>query len=207
MKLLLGTTNRGKIVELRAALTSFPLEILTPLDLGLDREPLEGAASYVENALIKALYYHRETGLPTLAEDSGLEIDALAGLPGAMSRRIAGEDARDIQRIALVLAKMKEVPAHQRTARFRSVVALVIDLAHQYLFSGTVEGTILEAPRGSGGFGYDPIFYVPSLGRSMAELSLEDKNKVSHRGRAMARLSQFLAGWLRVQGRIVGDPV
>jgi XTP/dITP diphosphohydrolase len=196
MKLVLGTSNPGKIRELRALLAPLPLELITAADLGLNEEPEEGAGSFAENALLKARFYYGQCGLPTLAEDSGLEVDALGGEPGIFSRRYAGEGATDGERIQLLLSKMQGIPPGRRRARFRSAIALVVDSNRQYLFGGSVEGLIAEEPRGTEGFGYDPIFLLPELGRTMAELSLEEKNRISHRARAAAGLAQFLKGWL-----------
>lgn len=199
MRLILGTSNPGKVRELRELLSGLSLDVMTVGDLGLGGEPEEIADNFAENALLKARYYHSLCGLPTISEDSGLEVDALGGEPGIRSKRYAGESAEDSDRIALLLKRLQDVPQQQRKARFRSAVALVLDASRQYLFTGSVEGLIAEAPRGENGFGYDPLFLLPELGKTMAELSLRDKNRISHRGRAAAGLVQFLDGWLKHQ--------
>lgn len=198
----MGTSNPGKVRELKGLLSHLPVQLITIETLGLEELPEEEAQTFAENALLKALHYHQRCGLPTLAEDSGLEVDILGGEPGIRSKRYAGENAADADRIQLLLHRLEGIPQAQRTARFRSAIALVLDAGHQYLFTGAVEGLIAEAPRGEGGFGYDPVFLIPRLGKTMAELSLEQKNRISHRAQAAASLIQFLHGWLRKEDSI-----
>jgi XTP/dITP diphosphohydrolase len=183
-KLLLGTTSKRKIGELQALLQGIPFELVTPLQTGLKLDVAETGTTYEENARIKALAYADASGILTLADDSGLEIDALNGEPGIRSSRYAGEGASDRDRINLVLNKLTGVPWEKRTARFRCVIVLA--RTHQlidYCF-GECHGTIAVEPKGNKGFGYDPIFYFPQLGRTMAELTDNVKNTISHRGKA-----------------------
>jgi XTP/dITP diphosphohydrolase len=144
--------------------------------------PPEGESSYAENALGKARAVTAATGLPALADDSGIEVDALEGLT-------------DLERNALMLQELKGIPAARRTARYRAVIAVTAPDGREATMEGTVEGILLEAPRGAGGFGYDPLFYYPPLGATFAEISAEAKHAVSHRGRAMGQARQLLQRW------------
>jgi len=186
--LLIGSTNPGKIAEYRRMLAGLALRILDPGQLrNAPAEPAEDADSYAENAAHKAEAYAAATGLPTVADDSGLEVDALGGAPGARSRRYFGDRTPAEVRNAKLLALLEEAP--QRDARFVCVVALARPGAPTELFEGTVRGEIARAPRSAGeGFGYDPVFIVGGDGRTMAELSPEEKDLVSHRGLAVAKL-------------------
>lgn len=209
MQVLLATTSEKKLVELKAIFAGLPLALLTPGDVGLDLEVEETGDTFAANARLKAEAFAAASGRIALADDSGLEIDALQGEPGVRSRRYAGPTAGDAERMALVLEKLRGVPEAERTARFRCVMALAIPAAsppagmdsplHQGAQSaqerqagvqliGTVEGVceglIAAAPRGNNGFGYDPIFLLPERGRTMAELTAEEKQAISHRGRA-----------------------
>jgi XTP/dITP diphosphohydrolase len=190
MRVLLATTNPGKIEELSRGLSQYGLEIS-----GLEKlasEDLETGSTFEENALLKARYYHRQTGLVTMADDSGLEVEALGGAPGVRSARYAGPDATDQQRTRYLLEQMKEIAAGRRDARFVCSAALAWE-GGERVFTGTAEGLILTEPRGSGGFGYDPVFFYPPLGKTFAELSVEEKWQVSHRGQAFRLLASWLA--------------
>ena len=199
--LLLATNNAGKLRELHDILSGLPLELVTPSQIGLDLEVDETGASFEENAILKATAFARASGLPALADDSGLEIDALGGEPGVHSKRYAGPDASDADRIALVLSKLQDVPEAQRSARFRCVMALATPEELVGTVEGVCEGRVAFAPRGDNGFGYDPIFLLPERGRTMAELPAEEKNVISHRGRAGAAARGLVEGWLEeVQG-------
>lgn len=156
--------------------------------------PAETGATYRDNALLKARAAARLTGLPALADDSGLEVDALGGAPGLFSARYGGPGLDDAGRCARLLAALRGVPEGRRTARFRCVIALVDPRGGEHVVEGVAEGRIAEAPRGGGGFGYDPVFYYPPLGRTFAELTDTEKAEVSHRGRAARALRQLLAG-------------
>jgi XTP/dITP diphosphohydrolase len=189
-KLCIATHNAGKQVEFRELLADWPGEIVFPADLGLALEVEERGDSFAEIAALKAVAYARTSGLPCLADDSGLEVDALGGAPGVYTARYAGPGASDADRYNKLLAELGDLPPEQRTARFRCAVALAypdgaaggrgVDVVE-----GTCEGVIAFAPRGEHGFGYDPVFYLPEHGRTMAELPAEVKNRISHRARAM----------------------
>jgi XTP/dITP diphosphohydrolase len=191
-KLLLGTRNPGKIAELRALLKGLDLELRSVDELAdPPPDPPEVAPSYAENAIFKALAYARATGLPTIADDSGLEVDALGGAPGARSRRFFGEDAGADERNRMLLGLLDGVS--DRTARFVAVIALAQPDGRVETFDGEVRGEIAEAPRGDGGFGYDPVFIIAQDGRTMAEVPREEKNAISHRGLAAAKVRAALA--------------
>lgn len=195
--LLLATTNRGKLLELRALLADLPVEIVS-LATALPGRPqaVEDGATFVDNALIKARAAASATMLVTIAEDAGLEVDALGGRPGVRSARFAGEDATDAANNAALLKAMEEVEDDQRAARFRSVMVLLDPWAEgpqrEIVVDGSCEGAIARGPRGGGGFGYDPLFIVDGFGRTMAELTEDEKNHVSHRARAIAALRPAL---------------
>jgi XTP/dITP diphosphohydrolase len=212
-RLLLATDNRGKMREYRSLLRGITLEIVTPADLAIAVKVEEAGASFEENAALKALAAARRSGLLSLADDSGLEVDALAGAPGPLSARYAGEGATDTDRINFLLSKLKNVPEDKRSARFHCVIAIAAshspslrgvlpnegrrgNLARSVkLFSGECHGVIIDTPRGNNGFGYDPIFYLPELGKTMAELTLAEKNKISHRARAAEKAREYLIKW------------
>ena len=193
MKLLLATTSRGKIREQRASLVGVDVELVTLESWPELDPPEEPGPSFLDNAVAKALYYHRATGLLAVGEDSGLVIDALGGEPGIRSARWLGEDTPYDIKNARVLEELANVDEDDRSARYVSAVALADDDAIVFTAEGICEGQIATEPRGDGGFGYDPIFLYPPLAATMAELSAERKNRVSHRGQAMAKLRAFLA--------------
>jgi XTP/dITP diphosphohydrolase len=169
--------------------------VLTLADLPAIALPPEGEISYADNARAKARAVARAAGALALADDSGLEVDALGGGPGVSSARFGGPGLDDAGRCRALLAALAGVPAGRRTARFRCVVALADPAGREAQAEGVVEGLILEAPRGAGGFGYDPLFLYPPAGATFAELTEEAKNRVSHRARALARARALLAGW------------
>jgi XTP/dITP diphosphohydrolase len=193
-KLLIGSTNLGKINEYRRMLSGLPVRLVSPDDLHpVPAEPAEDHESYAENARAKAEAYAAATGIATVADDSGLEVDALGGAPGVRSRRYFGERATADERNAKLLALMEEAP--QRDARFVCVIALAHPGGPTELFEGIVRGEIAKAPRYGDegwGFGYDPVFIVGGDGRTMAELSPEEKDALSHRGLAVAKLRAHL---------------
>jgi XTP/dITP diphosphohydrolase len=199
MKLLLATTNRGKISELKRILGEQQIDLIG-LDAAASTEEIETGATFVENALLKARHYHRLTHLPTLADDSGLEVAALDGRPGVASARYAGGGASDADRIMKLLGELKDVPDERRAARFVCAAALVWDGGEQ-VFEDEAGGVILHAPRGASGFGYDPVFFYEPLGKTFAELTETEKAEVSHRGRAFRRL----AAWLQAT-RVLDTP-
>lgn len=192
MKLLIATRNRGKKREYARLLQGLEVELIALDDLGVTKTIKEDGASYTENALLKARGYAAATGLLTLADDSGLEVDALDGAPGVLTARYAGEGATDEHRYLLLLEQLKDVPHEHRTARFRCVIALAWPGGRVEITEGVCEGRITREPRGEHGFGYDPVFYVPEYGCTMAELPPEIKNRISHRARAAAAASEIL---------------
>jgi XTP/dITP diphosphohydrolase len=191
-KLLLATNNRGKARELKELLRELPFELVLPGELGITAGVEETGRSLEENARLKATVLARESRLLALADDSGLEVDALGGEPGPLSARYAGEGASDKDRVDYLLAKLKGVPREKRTARFRCVIAIATPEGKVALCSGECQGLITFGPRGEKGFGYDPVFYFPGLDKTMAELPLDIKNKVSHRGEAAREAVKYL---------------
>lgn len=182
MRLLLATHNRGKRKEWQALLDGLSLEILLPDDVGLRQDVAETGATYTENALLKARTLAAASELPTLADDSGLEVDALDGAPGVRSARY--KLGSDEVRYRALLRALEGAPPAERGARFRCVAALVLPDGRDFTTEGVCEGVITLAPQGEGGFGYDPVFYLPEQGKTMAQLSSEEKNHLSHRARA-----------------------
>lgn len=194
--LLLATHNPGKRRELQALLSDLPLKLLLPAEIGLDLHPVEEGRTYTENALHKAITFARASGLLTLADDSGLEVDALGGAPGVHSARYhPSPRANDAERRALLLENLRPYPRPWR-ARFRAVIALATPAGETHLAEGICEGEIIPEERGVNGFGYDPIFLIPEFSRTMAELSLEEKNRVSHRARAIQAIRPILLRFL-----------
>lgn len=193
MNLVLATNNRDKVREMRHALDGLAVRILTRDDYPGIPEVVEDGATLAENSLKKARALCEATGLPAVADDTGLEVDALDGAPGVFSSRFAGPDVTYEENVQELLRRMKGVPGPKRTARFRCVIALVEPSGAEILVEGICEGMILDAPRGVGGFGYDPVFLIPSRDRTFAELSVEEKNEISHRGLAMARMRRVLS--------------
>jgi XTP/dITP diphosphohydrolase len=184
IKLLVATNNPGKVREYEVLLRGLPLTLTYPAQEGIDIEVEETGSTFAENACLKAAAYARASGLLTLADDSGLEVDALGGEPGTRSARYAGKGASDEDRYRLLLSKLKGVPWERRTARFRCVIAVARPQGEVRIAEGTCEGVIAFEPRGEHGFGYDPVFYMAERGQTMAELELEVKNRISHRARA-----------------------
>ncbi len=191
MPILLASTNQGKIVEVRQILALTGVEVIGLDDLAT-AEQIETGSTFRENALLKARYYRNASGLPTIADDSGLEVEALGGAPGLHSARYGGADASDADRINKLLDAMKDVPPEQRGGRFVCVAAIAWAGGAQ-TFSGEAHGRILAEPRGRDGFGYDPVFFYAPLGKTFAQLTAAEKAEVSHRGRAFRQL----ADWLR----------
>jgi XTP/dITP diphosphohydrolase len=191
-KLLLATNNRGKVQEYRDLLAGIPCELVTPAQIGLKLEVAETGSTYQENARLKAEAFAKASGLPALADDSGLEVDALDGEPGIRSSRYAGEGAKDTDRVHYLLNKLKNVPPEKRTARFRCVIALAFPEGKTVFYSGSCDGSITLSPRGNAGFGYDPVFYFPELKKTMAELPAAVKNQISHRARAAQEARKVL---------------
>lgn len=204
MKLVLATRNRGKLREIDPIFRNTPIRLVSLADLGVEttreEDRLEGFAGFAQNALAKARFFYDRTGLPMMAEDSGIRVDALNGQPGVRSKRFAPprmqeEYGVDRANNLHLLRQLRDVPDPERTAHFYCAVALVLH-DETRLFSGRVDGLILREPRGSGGFGYDPLFYLPDRGLTTAQLSLDEKNQVSHRGQAMRAARDWLLGRL-----------
>ncbi len=191
-KLLLATGNQGKLRELRSLLDDLPYELVTLPEVGISVKVDESGNSLEENARVKATIFAGRSQLLTLADDSGLEVDALGGQPGVLSARYAGENASDSERIDYLLSRLKDVPWEKRSARFRCVIAIATPDGQVEFGSGACRGIITLKPRGERGFGYDPVFYLPRLGKTMAELPLEVKNRLSHRGKAARKVHRVL---------------
>ncbi|MCY4575179.1 MAG: RdgB/HAM1 family non-canonical purine NTP pyrophosphatase [Chloroflexi bacterium] len=195
MKLFVGTGNPGKVREFRELLDGLPVELVTPRDINLDIEVEETGDTLEENALIKAQAYANAGGLLTLADDSGLFVEALGGAPGVISARYGAPDARtDEDRVNLLLRNLADVPEVERNAAFRCVIVIAepgVDTVH--MAKGELRGIIGKSPRGTNGFGYDPIFVVPEYGKTVAELDSDTKNALSHRGRAARAAREIIA--------------
>lgn len=195
MKLLVGTGNPGKVREFRELLDGLPVELVTPADIGLDIEVEETGNTLDENALIKAQAYANAGGILTLADDSGLFVDALDGAPGVISARYGAPDARtDEDRVELLLRNLADVPEGERDAAFRCVIVIAetgVDTVR--MAKGELRGIIGQTPRGTNGFGYDPVFVVPEYGKTVAELDSDIKNALSHRGRAARAAREIIA--------------
>ncbi len=192
-KIVLATSNRGKLAEMQPILADTGLALVAQSELGVD-DAIEDGRTFIENALIKARHAAAITGLPALADDSGLIVDALHGAPGLISARYAGAHGDAAGNIAKLLGELSGVPERQRSARFYSLIVLLrhADDPQPLIAEGFWEGRILDAPRGKEGFGYDPVFFDPALGLGAAELAADIKNRVSHRGRALAVLRERL---------------
>jgi XTP/dITP diphosphohydrolase len=190
---VLATANRAKAREMAALLEGIPFRILNLADFPGVTLPPEGESSYAENALAKARAVASATGETSLADDSGIEVDALGGGPGVLSARYGGPGLSDPERCEVMLREMASVPRGKRTARFRCLIAIVCPRRRREItVEGVVEGVLLEVPRGAGGFGYDPLFFYPPLGRGFAELAADEKNRVSHRAQACHHAREWL---------------
>jgi XTP/dITP diphosphohydrolase len=191
-KLLVATNNKGKIKELRSLLNNIRFELVTLSDVGISTVVEETGATMEENAQLKATRYAAESRLLTLADDSGLEVDALGGEPGVKSARYAGDNASDSDRVNYLLTKLILVPWEKRTARFKCVIAIATPEGKFVLCDGECHGLIALQPKGDNGFGYDPVFYFPDLGKTMAELPPEVKSRISHRAVAANKVPEIL---------------
>ena len=192
-RLVVASANAGKVAEFRALLDDLPYDIQDLRDYPGLTLPPEGATSYAENARAKARAAARATGSVAVGDDSGLEVDALGGGPGVASARYGGPGLTDAQRVERLLVELGGAPS--RTARFRCVLALAAPWGAEALVEGVVEGLLTETPRGTGGFGYDPVFLLPEQGRTFGELAAEEKDRVSHRARAALRARPILREW------------
>ena len=185
IRLVVATGNAGKVREITRILDGVCVEIVSLADFPSMPEPEETGSTFAENAAIKARYAVQHTGLPALADDSGLEVDALGGQPGIYSSRFAGPNATDKERYELLLSLLADVPDDKRTARFKCAAALAFPSGELQMFEGVCEGVICKEPHGANGFGYDPVFFLPQYGLTMAEVGEDLKNEISHRGKAM----------------------
>jgi len=193
VRMILATRNADKAAEIREILRLPRTGLACLLDFPEIPEIEETGLTLEDNALIKARESHRLTGLPSLADDTGLEVEALKGAPGVFSSRFAGPGATYADNVRKLLRVMEGIPGAGRRARFRCVVALKAGEREEWV-EGTLDGEILSEARGSGGFGYDPVFFIPSAGKTLAEMTIEEKNVVSHRGVAFRRMAERLAG-------------
>ena len=191
-QLFLATTNTGKIQEFKLLLKESKYSLVTPKETGVNLAVEENGNSFKENALIKAKAYSIATNYLCLADDSGIEIDALNGMPGVYSARYGGADLTDKDRVNLVLSKMRDVPWSLRTARFRTSLALAWPEGENAVYEGVLEGVIGFESKGANGFGYDPIFFLPSLQSTVGELTNIKKAQISHRSIAVSKLLKFL---------------
>ena len=192
-KLLLATTNKGKIGEYRYLFRGLPFEIVSPMQENIDIDVDEKFMTLEDNARQKALDYAERSGIITVADDSGLEVDALGGEPGVRSSRYAGEGASDEDRVNYLLSKLEGVPPGKRTARFRCVIAIADKSGIRATCNGECNGTIAFEPKGENGFGYDPIFFLQELNKTLAELNTETKNNLSHRANAAREARPILS--------------
>ena len=195
-KIVLASKNLDKVKEMRLALKDLPVEILSLADFAEIPDAIEDGATFEENAIIKAKFFCKQTGLACLADDSGLEVDALGGLPGVHSARFAGYHADDNTNNQKLLDELKKICAAESNAAYRCALAFVDTDGTQILTQGKVEGKIKTVAKGSGGFGYDPYFYLEES-RTMAEISVAEKNKISHRGAALREMILKLKGRFR----------
>ncbi len=191
-ELLLASQNPGKLNEMRLLVEGMPLRVLGPREIGIDESPDETGCTFLENARLKALHYATQSGLLTVADDSGLSVDALGGEPGLQSSRFGGEGASDLDRNRLLLAKLRDVPWESRGATFTSAVVVAQDARVLFEAQESVSGRIAPELRGANGFGYDPLFFYPPFQKTFGEVAREQKDAVSHRGKAFARLRAYL---------------
>ena len=193
--LLLATTNEHKLAEFRTIFRDLPFTLLSLRDIHIDMDVEETGTTFAENAILKAQAYAQAANMLALADDSGIEIDALGGAPGVYSARFAGREASYEDRFRLIYERLQDVPPSERTARFRCAIALAEPSGYLRVVEGTIEGVIAESARGENGFGYDPIFLVPESGKTTAEMAPAEKNRISHRGRAAEEARRLLESW------------
>jgi len=194
MKVVLATGNKGKLTEFRQLLAGLDMDVVPQSDFDIP-DAIEDGLSFVENAIIKARHATKLTGLPAIADDSGLEVDMLNGAPGIYSARFSGENATDEKNNLRLLSLLQEIPEEQRTARFQCLLVMMRHAKDPtpLICQGTWEGRISFAPQGDNGFGYDPLFLIPELGLTSAQLEKTEKNRISHRGQAMGLLLEKLS--------------
>jgi len=190
-KFIVATKNKGKMKEIKEILKDFPFEVVSMEEAGINEDIEETGSTFEENALIKANAIRKTAGegVFAMADDSGLEVDFLDGRPGIYSSRFAGENASDAERNEKLLSLLKDVPFEKRTARFVCVIAVILPDRKYFTVKGTCEGYIGFEPKGSNGFGYDPLFYLPDYEMTVAQMSPEQKNEISHRGKALRKMA------------------
>ncbi|MBR3456913.1 MAG: XTP/dITP diphosphatase [Selenomonadaceae bacterium] len=189
-KIVIATKNQGKLREMREAFREFPLEVLSLADVGKFPEPVEDGTTFAENARIKARFYHEQTGMACVADDSGLEVAVLDGAPGVHSARFSGFHADDATNNAKLLQELDRVGAEESPADYRCALVYIGEDGQEILTEGRCDGVIRKTPKGRNGFGYDPYFYVGE--KTIAEMSLEEKDKISHRGEALHKMAEKL---------------
>lgn len=195
-KIIFATGNEGKMREVREILSDLGMEILSMKEAGVFLDIVEDGTSFEENARIKARAVQKATGALVLADDSGLAVDFLNGAPGVYSARYMGEDTPYSVKNQAIIDQLREAGGKERSARFCCAIAAVFPDGSEVVTEGVIEGVIADAPRGDGGFGYDPIFYLPERGMTTAELSAEEKNAVSHRGSALQKMKPWIKEWM-----------
>lgn len=199
-KIIFATGNEGKMREVREILSDLGMEILSMKEAGVSMDIVEDGITFEENARIKARAVQKATGALVLADDSGLAVDYLNGEPGVYSARYMGEDTSYVIKNKSIIDRLKGIEGSARSARFCCAIAAVFPDGSEAVTEGIIEGVIAESPSGEGGFGYDPIFYLPERGMTTAELSAEEKNAVSHRGNALRKMKPLIKDWLGRQG-------
>jgi XTP/dITP diphosphohydrolase len=192
-KLLIASNNNHKVTEFRRLFGHLPIDLLTPNDLNLNLDVDETGDTFEANARLKAHAFAEASGLPALADDSGIEVDALDGRPGVLSARYGGEGLDDAGRVQLLLQEMASIPDGKRACRYRVVLVLVDHTEPEESTEGRCEGQVARQTSGANGFGYDPIFYVPAYGKSIADISSDQKDEISHRGIAARAMAEILA--------------
>ena len=191
-KIVFATTNEGKVKEIKEILGDFPIEVVSMKEMGITADIEENGATFEENSLIKARALVKLTGLPALADDSGLEVDYLNGEPGIYSARYLGRDTGYDYKNNYIIDKLSGAKGEDRSARFVCVISLVLPDGREFVERGVVEGLIGYEQKGENGFGYDPIFYLPEYGKTSAELPPEEKNRISHRGKALTAMKKLI---------------
>ncbi len=192
-KIVFATTNEGKVKEIKEILEGFPVEVVSMKEMDITTDIEENGTTFEENSLIKAREISKLTGLPALADDSGLEVDYLNGEPGIYSARYLGRDTDYNYKNNYIIDRLKEAEDKERSARFICVISLVLPDGREFVKKGVMEGRIGYEIKGENGFGYDPIFYLPEYGKTSAELSSDEKNKISHRGKALRAMKELIA--------------
>ena len=192
-KIVFATTNAGKIKEIKEILSDFDVEVVSMKEMNITADIEENGATFEENSLIKARAVSKLTGLPALADDSGLEVDYLNGEPGIYSARYLGRDTDYDYKNNYIIDKLKEAKGEERSARFVCVISLVLPDGREFVKKGVMEGRIGYEIKGENGFGSDPIFFLPEYGKTSAEISAEEKNKISHRGKALSAMKELIA--------------